>query len=209
MLTRLHNDECAGQFGFAVGPEHPAQFLVRGGQSGWTSAQQDDAFSEMLHEYQAAEILVTRNEDPAFLAGATQQGRVRSPGQANFGSGDHIVAAGRARNECSARKRPDLPGISRDGADVKVFALDNVNGVLHARLDVLGLEIGIVVADNRLGRARRPGPAPERPGREFACLRRRAFQNEFQGSPGFCSCVKHTPADGSTASGQGVPKSSP
>ena len=40
---------------------------------------------------------------------------------------------------------------SRDGADVKVFALDNINGVLHAPLDVLGLEIGIVIANNRLG----------------------------------------------------------
>ena len=41
---------------------------------------------------------------------------------------------------------------SRDGADVKVFAPDNVNGVLHARLDVLGLEIGIVIANNCFGR---------------------------------------------------------
>ena len=41
--------------------------------------------------------------------------------------------------------------LSRDGADLKIFALDNINGVLHACLDVLGLEIGIVIANNRLG----------------------------------------------------------
>ena len=34
---------------------------------------------------------------------------------------------------------------------MKVFAPHNVNGVLHARLDVLGLEIGIVIANNRFG----------------------------------------------------------
>src|ERR1039458_2933985 len=42
--------------------------------------------------------------------------------------------------------------LSRDGADVKVFAPDNVNGVLHARLDILGLELGIVIANNCFGR---------------------------------------------------------
>src|ERR1017187_9973325 len=45
MLTRLHYDECTSQLRFAVGPEHPAQFRVRGGQSGWISTQQDNAFS--------------------------------------------------------------------------------------------------------------------------------------------------------------------
>ena len=88
MLTRLHYDECASQLGFAVGPEHPAQFRVRGGQSGWISTQQDNAFSETLHEYQAAEIFVACNENPPFLAGATQQGRVRSPGHAKLRGGD-------------------------------------------------------------------------------------------------------------------------
>jgi hypothetical protein len=45
-------------------------------------------------------------------------------------------------------KRSGRAGISRGGADVDVFGLHDVNGVLDARLDVLHFEVGIVVSDD-------------------------------------------------------------
>ena len=92
MLAGFDNNECAAQFSLGVAPKHPSQFLVRAVQSGRTGAQQDNAFPEMPQEYQPAKILVTRNEDSALLAGATQQDGIRSPGHSNFGGGDYIVA---------------------------------------------------------------------------------------------------------------------
>ena len=81
---------------------------MRAAQSGRAGAQQDDSLSKMRHEYQAAEILVARNENPAFLAGATQEDRVRSTGKSNFGSGNYIVTE--AAQEANAQRVNALIG---------------------------------------------------------------------------------------------------